>query len=317
MSRNTAAPPAATPPPTRANTALPTSTPPRRKSFLPVKHLARDWPSGHPDEAPILLASLLIAIVQLASWVVELIGRLIFLIFQLGASLLASVARKLSGERLRGRGADILGWSLVIILLAGTLTGLGYTHRVTLTRWFQTTIPHRAIPYAPPPSTCSQPRLVCANPTELIDGQPSISATKILSVLQSFHSPTATADFANALYDLGVQYGINPAYALGFFAQESSCGTQGLAVNTLSLGNIRYTTSSSPVSYAAFQGFRQYHSWRDGAQDWYWVIRTYYLNQGVRDIFDVTPIYAPSTDNNDPARYAQNVYQFVLEWSGS
>ena len=42
-------------------------------------------------------------------------------------------------------------------------------------------------------------------------------------------------------YDLGVHYGIDPAYALGFFVVESACGTRGVARTTHSLGNIRCT----------------------------------------------------------------------------
>jgi hypothetical protein len=160
------------------------------------------------------------------------------------------------------------------------------------------------------------PRAACAAPTETLDGQPSISASAILQVLTQYSSPAASPEFAAQLYDMGIQYGVNPAYALGFFVEESQCGTQGIAVNTLSLGNIRYSDSNSPAPYGNYNGFRKYSSWRDGAEDWYWVIRTYYLNQGVRDIFDITPIYAPSTDNNNPQRYAQTVYQLAQSWAG-
>jgi hypothetical protein len=227
---------------------------------------------------------------------------------------------------LQSRGEAIAGWFLVIVMLGGTLGSLGVTHGVFTKKFLTHLWPsglsgssktHSSVPYQTPDAACAVPRLVCVPPTELLDGQPSISANKILSVLQSFHSPAATPEFATTLYDLGITYGINPAYALGFFAQESSCGTVGLAVTTISLGNIRYSVSSSPVSYVDYQGFRQYKSWRDGAEDWFWLIRTYYLSQGLRDIFDVTPIYAPSSDHNDPTQYAKNVYNFVLEWSGS
>ena len=89
----------------------------------------------------------------------------------------------------------------------------------------------------------------------------------------------------------------------------------GYGTNTLSLGNVRYTESNSPVTYTQFNGFRQYASWRDGAEDWYWVIRTFYLDAGTRDIYDVTPIYAPSSDHNDPKRYADTVYSLVQQWA--
>jgi hypothetical protein len=80
------------------------------------------------------------------------------------------------------------------------------------------------------------------------------------------------------------------------------------------LGNIRYTLSNSPVKYGNYEGYRSYSNWYDGAEDWYWLMRNFYLNKGVRNIFAITPIYAPSTDHNDPKTYASTVYQLVQQW---
>ena len=295
---------------------------PPPKPLATVGDLARTWPQGRFDEAPAVFAAVLVAVAQLLGWIIAVLARLLFDIIRLLALGMAFVATKISGERLKPRGALVIGWLLVIAVLLGTATSLGVTHGLIspdLLARFRAghSTPHKPVPYQAPSPACAAPRAVCAAPTELLDGQPSLSAAKILTVLQSYHSPAATAEFADALYDLGIKYGINPAYALGFFTQESSCGTQGLAVNTLSIGNIRYSTSSSPVSYADYQGFRQYANWRDGAEDWFWLMRTYYLSQGLRDIYDITPIYAPSNDNNNPTQYARNVYNLVVQWSGS
>src|SRR5689334_22998126 len=68
-------------------------------------------------------------------------------------------------------------------------------------------------------------------------GGPTVSATLIDMVLANAHSPAAGKGLA--LYNAGVQAGIDPVFALAFFQHESSFGTAGIAASTLSLGNIR------------------------------------------------------------------------------
>src|SRR6266516_7222634 len=82
-------------------------------------------------------------------------------------------------------------------------------------------------------------------------GQPSISADFINHVLDSYHSPARGK--GQALYDYGVKYGVNPAYALAFFLQESSFGKHGVAATTHSLGNIRAT-----AGHPEYNGYRKY-----------------------------------------------------------
>src|SRR6266516_4305998 len=68
-------------------------------------------------------------------------------------------------------------------------------------------------------------------------GPPSVSATFINRVLAAYHSPAA--GLGQALYDDGVNTGIDPVYVLAFFMHESSFGTTGEARKTLALGNER------------------------------------------------------------------------------
>ena len=286
----------------------------------------RAWPTGKPEEAVRVIREATVALLRLLSWVIAGLGRLLLWVIGLIAKALAWISRKVSQDRLRMQASLVIGWLITLLLILATLSTLGIS-RGWFTRWLPTShnsnslrnssvhITSSPVAYIPPPASCTTPRLACGTLSETVDGYPTMSAAQILTVLQTYHSPTATADFANALYDLGIRYGMNPAYALGFFVEESQCGTQGLAVHTQSLGNIRFTQSNSPVGYGEYQGFRSYSSWRDGAEDWYWVLKTYYLSQGVRDINDITPIYAPSNDNNDPHNYAQTVYGLVAQWS--
>lgn len=71
----------------------------------------------------------------------------------------------------------------------------------------------------------------------LVVGKPTMTASFINRVLSAYGSPAAGK--GQALYDLGVAYGIDPVYALAFFLHESRFGTTGEARTTLSLGNER------------------------------------------------------------------------------
>jgi hypothetical protein len=284
--------------------------PPRRLGFLP--DTPRAWPRGRLNEVTYILGDLGLSIARFASWVFIAVARLLFTLLQLLARGVGVVVGKISGDRVKQRVGEIIGWVLVIVILVSTISSLSITRT-----WFAQHWPHPAAqtmrPFVPS-GPCRQVRTACTAPTRSLDGAPSLSANTILSVLQSYNSPAANSTFANQLYDLGLKYNINPAYALGFFAFESQCGSAGVATHTDSLGNVRFTQSASPVGYGNYNGYRKYSSWRDGAEDWYWVVRTFYINKGLNDIFKIIPIYAPSTDNNDPQLYAQTVYQLVQKW---
>jgi hypothetical protein len=142
-----------------------------------------------------------------------------------------------------------------------------------------------------------------------LDRPPSISAAQIEAILADYGSPAA--GLGSGLYDLGVQYGIDPAYALGFFVVESATGTRGVARRTHSLGNIRCTPG-----YACQAGYRAYPTWADGARDWFALIRSLYLDSwGLRTPSAILPRYAPPGDGNDPAAYAASVTALVDGWT--
>jgi hypothetical protein len=138
---------------------------------------------------------------------------------------------------------------------------------------------------------------------------PSLSAAQIDIILRRYDSPAV--GLGPVFYDLGVQYDIDPAYALGFFVVESACGTRGIAHTTHSLGNIRCTPG-----YACQAGYRAYATWAAGIADWYVLLRTLYLDSwNLRTPAAILPRYAPPGDGNDPAAYAASVIQLVDNWS--
>jgi hypothetical protein len=144
-------------------------------------------------------------------------------------------------------------------------------------------------------------------------GSPTITADKIAQVLKQYNSPAVGV--SQAIYDMGVKYGIDPAYALAFFIHESSAGTKGIAVTTKSLGNIRQTNNSG---FEGYQGFRKYPSWEAGAEDWYKLIRNLYIDGwNLKTVEQIIPKYAPAADSNNPPVYINAVNTLVESWRNS
>jgi len=161
-----------------------------------------------------------------------------------------------------------------------------------------------------PPVVPAGTRSRIAAPTadHRLDRPPSVSAATIDRVLAGYGSPAAGS--GALFYDLGVQYGIDPAYALAFYIQESSAGTQGVARFTHGIGNIRVTPG-----YAGYEGYRSYATYAAGIADWYQLIKTLYIGQwSLRTPAAITPRYAPWGDGNNPVQYAANVCQLVDSW---
>lgn len=151
-------------------------------------------------------------------------------------------------------------------------------------------------PFVPPPSKYS------------VVGKPSIKVDFINQVLDQYASPARGK--GQSLYDYGVKYHIDPAYALAFFMHESTFGTKGIATKTLSLGNIR-ATEGKP----AYHGFRKYRSWEEGFEDWYRLIaNTYVQKWRLYTVDQIIPVYAPAADNNNEAAYIKAVKDAVNAW---
>ncbi len=142
--------------------------------------------------------------------------------------------------------------------------------------------------------------------------EPTVSADFIDQVLDYYQSPARGK--GQALYDYGVQYGIDPAYALAFFMQESTLGTRGVAAVTRSLGNIRAT-----AGHPQYKGYRAYATWEEGFADWYRLVAKQYVERwGLTTIDQIIPVYAPASDHNNEKLYISSVKHSVNMWrSGS
>ncbi len=139
-------------------------------------------------------------------------------------------------------------------------------------------------------------------------GAPSISADFINRVLSAYNSPAAGK--GQALYDLGVRYGIDPAFALAFFQHESSFGKAGEARSSLSLGNLRCIPDAQCThNYAWFP------TWEAGFEAWYKLIRNLYVAVwGLTTVDQIIPKYAPTADNNNEAAYIAALKRELDTW---
>ncbi|HLI06233.1 MAG TPA: hypothetical protein VKV40_06685 [Ktedonobacteraceae bacterium] len=139
-------------------------------------------------------------------------------------------------------------------------------------------------------------------------GKPTISAAFINEVLAAYHSPAAGT--GQDLYNLGVKYGIDPAFALAFFMHESTFGRYGMATETLSLGNLRCIPN-----YPCINGYAGFSSWQQGYEAWYKLIRNLYVAVwGKTTVAEIIPTYAPSSDNNNVQGYIAAVEHAIDTW---
>lgn len=236
---------------------------------------------------PLLLVAGLLAVVV---WGVRLALRL--------GQVLVRVAR---GEY-ADREVLSLGWIFTAVLLLGTALN-GGVHRpatpalpdLTYRNWQDVAHP---LPLRHP---------LTAGPYNVL-GSPSISVARIEAVLLHYNSPALGK--GQRLYDLGVHYEVDPAYALAFFVEESATGTRGVATITHSIGNIRSTPG-----HPEYQGYRAYRTWEEGMEDWYRLIRNLYIAQwGLNTVDTILPVYAPDADHNNSGHYAAAVKKLVTSW---
>jgi hypothetical protein len=161
--------------------------------------------------------------------------------------------------------------------------------------------------FAPVPTSTPIPTLPPLKVYSVVD-KPTMSAQSINNVLQYYNSPASGK--GQELYDDGVKVGINPAYALAFFLEESDFGTKGVATVTHALGNIRANAGEEQ-----YKGYRLYKTWEEGFADWYKLIAEKYVGEWhLSTLEQIIPIYAPSSDNNDVNQYIRTIKIAIERW---
>ena len=157
------------------------------------------------------------------------------------------------------------------------------------------------------------------NTSYSVIGGPSVTADFINQVLGHYGSPASGQ--GQALYDLGVEYGVDPVFALAFFMHESSFGKAGMATVTLGLGNERCLSDRPCVNTQGGQCqtgqscYAQFFSWQDGFEHWYMLITgPVYKGAGLTTVATIIPRYAPNADHNNEAGYIASVENAVATW---
>ena len=162
------------------------------------------------------------------------------------------------------------------------------------------------------------PSVSAAGKTDL-RGKPTISAATIDAILSEAGSPAAGSGVHFVEY--GQQYGIDPAFALAFFRQESNYGKDGIATVTKSIGNVIYAEVALPdYSYTAPGKnpgpWSAYNTYENSINGWYHLMTNskHYFQQGKYTLEEILPVYAPAADGNDPQAYINNVKRSVQEY---
>jgi hypothetical protein len=176
--------------------------------------------------------------------------------------------------------------------------------------------PSHTLVFGGSPLSSHQMTVVAFPSASSVIGRPSLSVAFVNKVLAAYGSPAAGT--GQALYDLGVHYGIDDVYALAFFLHEDTFGKTGWGAVNHSLGNSRCGGWSSCQG-----GYRFYPTWEAGYQDWYQLILYGYVRGEVTiplvghrcsTIEQIVPVYAPSSDGNDVRAYIVAVLQAVATW---
>lgn len=152
-------------------------------------------------------------------------------------------------------------------------------------------------------------RVLDTNPT-LFGAGNSISKEMFRYVLERAKSP-AFAEVDNILSILE-RWDADRGIALAFFAHESSFGRRGVAVETKNWGNLR---RGRRMIGRTKHPFAVYANWAASVEDWCELLSVVYCQRlKLCTLREILQRYAPSSDGNNPRRYADTVLRLVRMW---
>jgi hypothetical protein len=155
--------------------------------------------------------------------------------------------------------------------------------------------------------------------SQVVSVKARISLETWTNVLESASSP-ALIDAAPA-YRAILAAGVDPAFCLAIFAQESAFGSAGLAVANKSPGNTRSSITGKGMVVETTKGkFVRYGTWLEGFRDLAarFVAPDYiYSRNRLTTIGQIIPVFAPVSDGNDPARYIESVCRLMNAWTAA
>jgi len=155
------------------------------------------------------------------------------------------------------------------------------------------------------------PPTVTPVPTEApfddIARPPSITVAEIDRVLGSVNSPIWP--YSGDVYAYGIQYGIDPVFALAFWMKESREASDGsVAAPDHNPGYTEGLTNDPKCGRWAC-----WPTWPEGIAGWFRYMRVFFVDRGISTVESILPIYAPSSENNTSG-YIVFVLQHVATW---
>lgn len=156
---------------------------------------------------------------------------------------------------------------------------------------------------APPPATAAPgeigPDVIARNPT--------ISVSEIARVLQRVNSPILP--YAGDVYTDGIQYKIDPVFALAIWMKESREASDGSVAATYHNPGYTEGLGSDPRC----SRWACWPTWPEGIAGWFHYMRVFFVDRGYISIYTILPIYAPPSENNTNG-YLNFVMQQVANW---
>jgi hypothetical protein len=164
--------------------------------------------------------------------------------------------------------------------------------------------------------------------TTVVGVTPRMSQARFASILRERGSPFAAEDDTDIAWEEVRKNGVDPAFALAIFHQESQFGTDaGSATARFGLRNPGHTrTSRIGVGHQVdtpWGPFIRYPSWSEGWRDLAFRLvdrEFFYAKQGRRSIRPIIELWAPPNDVfdvdglNNTARYVRNVVHNMTNW---
>jgi hypothetical protein len=164
--------------------------------------------------------------------------------------------------------------------------------------------------------------------TTVVGVTPRLSQARFATILRQRGSPAAGEASPEDAWDLVRQQGVDPAFALAIFHQESQFGTDAASATAqFGLRNAGHTrTSRIGVGHQVdtpWGPFIRYPSWSEGWRDLAFRLvdpEFFYARQGRRTIRPIIELWAPPDDIfdvdglNNTERYVRNVVHNMTDW---
>jgi len=148
----------------------------------------------------------------------------------------------------------------------------------------------------------------------LPNGKPSISASTINRIL----AKTPIAGRGKLIFQMAQKYNVDPAFALGFWRQESEFCSRGLGRKNNNPGNIKVVKISRDKKGNVKKRieFGKFESIEQGIEAWFKLIardKNYYRGERYT-LEEIVRVYAPRADKNNPETYIANVMEAVKKY---